>query len=429
MIDIKLLRESPELVRVNLKKRFQEEKIEIVNEVLKLDEKWRKLKFDEDKLRSERNKVSKEISEAKKAKKEKEAKKLMKKAKEIPGKIEKIQEKRNKARDEIRYLLLNLPNFLDKDTPSGRDESENVEKRKWGKFPVFKNPKSHVELGEDLDILDMKRGAKLAGSGFYVFKNGLAQMQRALIQFMLDFHMSKGKTEIVSPILANTETAEGTAHLPKFDQDMYKTREGFYLIPTAEMTLTNLHRGETLKEDEFPKRFYGYTPCFRTEAGRHGAETPGIFRLHQFDKVEMVTLCCPNDANKELKIMMDDAETLLKKLNIPYRVLLICSGDLGFKELITYDIETWSPYLKKYMETSSVSKCGDFQARRMNTRYQDKKDNNLKFIETLNGSGLALPRLIIAIMENNQQKDGSIKIPKVLQKYMGGKKVIKKVEK
>jgi len=425
MIDIKLVRENPDLVKENLKKRFKEESVKLVDEVLKLDKKWRGLKFDEDKLRSERNAVSKKISELKKAKKNANAE--LKKAKKIPEEIEKIQEKRKRLQFEIRDILLGLPNFLDKKVPSGKDETENVEVRKWGKKPKIENVKSHAELGEALDILDLKRGVKLAGSGFYLFKNELAQMQRALIQLMLDFHREKGKTEVVTPILANAETAEGTAHLPKFDEDMYKTREGFYLIPTAEMTLTNLHRGENLTEDELSKRYYGYTPCFRTEVGRHGVET-GIFRVHQFDKVEMVTICNPKDADKELKIMMDDAEELLKKLEIPYRVLLICSGDLGLKETITYDLETWSPHMKKYMETSSVSKCGDYQARRMNTRYQDKKENELKFVETLNGSALALPRLIIAILENNQQKDGSIRIPKVLWPYMAGVKVIKPKE-
>jgi len=426
MIDIKLIRENSELVKERLSRRGDNLIIKNIDEITKLDANWRKLKFDEDKLRSQRNKVSQEINKLKKA--EKNADKEIKKAKEIPKEIEKIQETRKKLQEKIKNILLRTPNFLDMKVPNGKDESENVEIKKWGKIPKIENPRSHVELGEKLDILDLKTAAKISGSGFYIFKNELARLQRALIQFMLDYHFSQGKIEIVSPILAKPETAEGTAHLPKFEEDMYKTKEGLYLIPTAEMTLTNLHREEILKESDLPKRYYGYTPCFRTEAGRHGSETPGIFRVHQFDKVEMVTICKPEDSDKELKIMMDDAQELLKKLEIPYRVLNICSGDLGFKESITYDLETWSPYLKKYMETSSISKVTDFQARRMNTRYQDKKENKIKFVHTLNGSALALPRLIIALMENNQQKDGSIKIPKVLWNYMNGKKIIKEVK-
>ena len=421
MIDIKLVRESPKLVKDNLKRRNDPGALEMVGKIIKIDSKWRKLKGEADSLRHERNKISLQVSEAKKQ--GKNIKPILSRAKEISKKLQDIKEKEEGFEKEVREILLEIPNLVDKIVPEGKDERDNKEIKKWGKKPKISKPKSHLELGEALDILDLKRAAKIAGSGFYIFKNELAQMQRALINFMLDFHLKKGKIEIVSPIMANAKSAEGTAHLPKFDKDMYKTREGFYLVPTAEMTLTNIHREEDLKEEELPKRFFGYTPCFRTEAGRHGSETPGIFRLHQFDKVEMVTLCKPEDSDKEFKIMLDDAQEILKKLDIPYRVLALCSGDTGFKESITYDLETWSPYLKKYMETSSVSKVTDFQARRMNTRYRDKKENKMKFIHTLNGSGLALPRLIIAILENNQLKDGSVKIPKVLVPYMGIKKI------
>ncbi len=424
MIDIKLIRENPKRVKKLLGRRGDKEVLKKIDEIINLDGKWRKIKYNLDNLRKGRNAVSKKISELKKA--GKSASKEMKIAKEIPEKLKEMEEEERKLEADLRCIMLTIPNFLDEKVPDGKDESENKELFAWGEKPKFSFPiKSHAELGESLDILDLKRAAKITGSGFYIFKNELAQMQRALISFMLDFHRAKGKTEIVSPILAKPETAEGTAHLPKFDLDMYRTREGFYLIPTAEMTLTNIHREEDLSEKELPIRFYGYTPCFRTEAGRHGAETPGIFRVHQFDKVEMVTLCKPGDDDKEFNIMMADAQELLKKLEIPYRVIVLCSGDTGFKESITYDIETWSPFMKRYMETSSISKVTDFQARRMNTRYQDIKENKMKLIYTLNGSALALPRLIIAILENNQNKDGSINIPKVLQPYMNG---LKKIE-
>jgi seryl-tRNA synthetase len=410
MIDIKLVRDNPKIIKDSLKKRKSD--IDI-SKLIKLDEDWRKLKFKEDQLRKQRNTISLKINELKK--KGKSAKKELLEAKRIPKEIEKLQVKRRKLALEIKRLLLSLPNLLDKEVPIGKNESQNKEIRKVGK--ITKGGKSHEELLKGL----LGNASKVSGSGFYFFKGELAQLQRALINFMLDFHQSKGRIEIVSPILARPEAAEGTAHLPKFDKDMYKTREGLYLIPTAEMTLTNIHREEVLKR--LPKRYYGYTPCFRTEAGQHGSDTPGIFRIHQFDKVEMVTICNPKDSDKEFKSMVSDAEELLKKLEIPYRVIVLCSGDMGFKESLTYDLETWSPYLKKYMETASISKCGDFQARRMNTKYQSKE--GLKFVHTLNGSGLAIPRLIISLVECNQNKDGSINIPKVLQSYMNGKKKIR----
>jgi seryl-tRNA synthetase len=422
MLDIKLLREKPEIVKKSLALRGDPELLKKVDEVLEKDKAWRELKGKEDNLRSERNNISREVNEAKKQ--GKNIKNLIEKAQEILQKLQKSEEEEKRLKEEIEYLMLRIPNVFDKKVPKGKDASENKVIKKWGNVPKFKfKIKSHEELLENLGLLDMKRAAKLAGSGFYMFRNELARLERALISFFLDFHKKRGRTEIWSPILANPDTARGTAHLPKFDLDMYKTREGFYLIPTAEMTLTNIHRNEVLNEDELPKRFCGYTPCFRTEAGRHGSETPGIFRLHQFDKVEMVTLCKPEDNEKELTLILSDAEELLKQLEIPYRVIILCSGDSGFKESITYDIEVWSPYMSKYLECSSVSSCTDFQARRMDTFYLEKKSNTKKLVYTLNGSGLATPRLLISLVENNQQPDGSFKIPKCLWKYTGFKSI------
>ena len=422
MIDIRLIRESADLVRENTKSRGYDGKI--VDEILKVDLAWRKLKNEDDGLRAERNKISEEINAVKKSG-GKSIKDIVKRGKEISSKLKVNQEKEKRLESERINLLLQVPNILRDEVPKGKDENDNKELKKWGVKPKIVKPMSHAKLGENLDILDLKAAARMTGSGFYILKGNGAILQRALTQFMLDFHNKSGRLEVQTPILANADSARGTAHLPKFEDDMYKTREGLYLIPTAEMTLTNLHRGETLKDDDLPMRFYGYTPCFRTEAGRHGSETPGIFRLHQFDKVEMVTLCRPEDDKKEFELMMKNAEGILQALKIPYRVIILCSGDSGFKESVTHDIETWSPFLKKYMETSSVSSIGDFQGRRMNTRYHSKKSNKMEFIYTLNGSGLALPRLMIAIMENYQNKDGSISVPKVLQGYMGG---LKKIE-
>lgn len=424
MIDIKLIRENPELVKENYGLRGKKEFLDRLDEVLKKDDEWRKLKFQADKLRSEKNKISHEVNIVVKAKNKKKIEELKEKAKGISQELQETQNREKETEKELRDLMLLLPNLIDKRVVIGKDDSENKEIKTWGVKSKITKVLSHVEIGEKLGGLDMETAAKITGSGFFILKGNLARFQRALIQFMLDYHYKTGRTEIISPVLANPKAAEGTAHLPKFDLDMYKTREGFYLIPTAEMTLTNLHRESILNLSELPKRYYGHTVCFRTEAGRHGSETPGIFRLHQFDKVEMVTICKQEDNEKELQFMMKSAEELLQLLEVPYRIILICSGDQGFKESVTYDIETWSPYLKKYMETSSVSSCTDFQARRMETFYYDEK-NNKKLVYTLNGSGLALPRLMISLLENNQNPDGSINIPKVLQSYMGG---LKKIE-
>lgn len=420
MIDIKLIRENPDLVKANNKNRNYDLDI---NEILKLDNDWKKIKFESDNLRGDRNKVSNEINEAKKAKDEKKLKILIKNAKEIPEKLKKNEEKEKELKEKLDKLLSLIPNIQDKSVPIGGEE-KNKEIKKLGKIPKFNFPvKSHEELLKNLDLLDMKRAAKIAGSGFYLFKGDLAKLERALINFMLDFHIKDGFIEINPPQLVNEKTLFGTGNLPKFEGDVYKTREGFYLVPTAEVPLTNLYAEEVLQEKELPKKFVAFTQCYRTEAGRHGSETPGIFRLHEFEKVEMVYICKQEDSWDFLEEMTKRAEKILELLELPYRRIVLATADAGFASAKTYDLEAWSPALKKYLETSSCSNCADFQARRMNTRYQSK--DGLKFVHTLNGSGLATPRLLIALIENNQQKDGSIKIPKVLWKYTGFKEIKK----
>lgn len=423
MLDVNLIREKPEEVKKNLALRRDASFLEKLNKVIEKDEEWRKTKQEIDRLRHRRNQISKEINKAKKQRQVGGIRNLIQQAKQTARGLQEIEEKEKKLKQETKNLMFEIPNLLDKGVPEGKNEGDNKETKRWGKKPRILKPLSHAELGKNLSIIDLKTATKIAGSGFYILKKEAAALELALINFMLDFHRKKGKTEIWSPILVKPKTAIGTAHLPKFDKDMYKTREGFYLIPTAEMTLTNLHAGELLNENELPKHYFGYTPCFRTEAGKHGIETIGIYRVHQFDKVEMVTVCKPEDEKKELKNMLSDAEELVKKLKIPYRVIALCSGDMGFKESVTYDIGTWSPFLEKYMETSSISSCKDFQARRMNTKYLEKKTGQRKYVYTLNGSGLALPRLMISILENYQQKDGSVKIPSVLWKYTDFKKI------
>lgn len=423
MIDLKLIRESPEVVKKNCTNRGYDPKV--VSEIISLDKEWRKLKFDEDEIRAERNKISIEISEAKKAKDGKKAKKLLERAKKIPGELKKIEDKEKNFRDKIDDALSRIPNIQHESVPIG-GEDKNKEVKKFGKIPEFDfSVKSHDEILENLGLLDMKRGAKLSGSGFYIFKGDLARLERALINFMIDFHVKDGFIEVNPPQLVDEKILFGTGNLPKFERDVYKTREGLYLIPTAEVPVTNIYAGETLQNKELPKKFVAFTQCYRTEAGRHGSETPGIFRLHQFEKVEMVYICSQEDSWKFLEEMVGRAEKILELLELPYRRIVLATADAGFASAKTYDLEVWSPFLKKYLECSSCSNCTDFQARRMNTRYQSKE--GMKFVHTLNGSGLATPRLLIALIENNQQEDGSIKIPKVLQSYLGGMKKISKI--
>jgi seryl-tRNA synthetase len=422
MIDIKLVRENPEYV----KKKIEDRKYDInLDAVIFHDKEWRKLKEQSDALRARRNKVSIDISNAKKS--GKNADELMKEAKEIPEQLAALESTMKAEEDKRDAIMKVIPNLQDDLVPVGGEES-NKEIKRWGHMPKFNFPiKSHDKLLEDLGLLDMKRGAKLAGAGFYLFKGELARLERALVQFMLDFHVKDGFTEINPPQMVNPEIMYGTGNLPKFEADLYKLREGQYLIPTAEVPVTNIFAGEILEEKELPKRFCSFTQCYRTEAGRHGAETPGIFRLHQFEKVEMVYICRPEESWKMHEEMTERAEKLLQMLNLPYRRILLASGDAGFASAKTYDLEVWSPFLGRYLETSSCSNCTDFQARRMNTKYTENKSGERKFVHTLNGSGLATPRLMIALVENYQQEDGTIKVPDVLVPYIG-LKVLRKIK-
>lgn len=419
MIDIKLIRENPKAVEKKIKDRGYEINIEYF---LKLDTNWRKLKRESDELRSRRNEISQEINKAKKQKKS--INKLIKEAKKIPEKISEIEKEMTLIEDKKNAILFTIPNLQEDSVPIGGEE-KNKEIKKEGKIPKFSfKIKNHAEILEGLGLLDIKRATKLAGAGFYVLRGELAQLERALIQFMIDFHIKDGFEEINPPQLVNAKTMFGTGNLPKFEDDLYKTREGLYLVPTAEVPVTNLYANEAIEEKKLPLKFVAFTECYRTEAGRHGSETPGIFRLHQFEKVEMVYICKPEDSEKFHEEMTARAEKLLTLLKLPYRRILLATKDAGFASAKTYDLEVWSPALKKYLETSSCSNCTDFQARRMNTKYIENKSGERKFVHTLNGSGLATPRLLIALIENYQQKDGTIKVPPVLVPYMHGKKLI-----
>ena len=416
MIDIKLIRESPEIVKKSIKDRNYD--IDL-NEIIKLDGHWREFKKQDDDLRAERNKISEDINQAKKAKEEKKAKELIKQAGIIPEKLKINEEREKELREKIDDLVSRIPNIQNPEVPRG-DESKNKEIHKIGKIPSIKEPKSHLELGEKLDILDIKRSVKLSGAGFYILKGKGAKLQRALIQFMMDFHEKNKLTEINPPQLVLRKTAFGTGNLPKFEDQLYKTNDDLFLVPTAEVPVTNIYADEILNEKDLPKKFFAFTECYRTEAGRHTGEE-GLFRLHQFEKVEMVYICTPEQSNELLEEMTSNAEKILKELGLPFRRLLLSTGDAGFASAKTYDLEVWSPAMNKYIECSSCSNCTDFQARRMNTRCKGK--SGLRVVHTLNGSGIALPRLMISILENNQQKDGSIKIPEVLWKYTGFKEI------
>ncbi len=416
MIDIKLLRENPQLVQESCKKRGYDIDID---SIVSLDKKWRELKAEDDSLRADRNKISEQINQAKKAKDEKKAKEWIKKAREIPEKLAKNEQEEKELRAKIDLLLASIPNMQKSDVPVGGAEMNFVVHTK-GKIPKMKNPKTHLELGKGLDLIDMDRATKISGAGFYILKGKGAKLQRALIQFMLDFHSKNGLVEINPPQLVNRSTAFGTGNLPKFEDQLYRTNDDLILVPTAEVPITNMFSDETLNEKDLPKKFCAFTECYRTEAGKRAGEE-GLFRLHQFEKVEMVYLCKSEESWDLLEEMTRYAENILDALELPYRRILLATGDASFASAKTYDLEVWSPAMGRYLETSSCSNCMDFQARRMNTKYQGKNGTN--FVHTLNGSGLALPRLMISLIENNQTPEGTIKIPKALWKYTGFKEI------
>ena len=423
MLDMRFIRENTDVVRKSLEARNSDYNLD---ELLSLDKERREILTKVEALKKERNEVSAIIG--KNAREGKDSLELKEKMSKVSSKIKELDVKVAEIDEKQRLLLLTIPNVLHSSTPFGKDEDENVEIRKWGTPRKFDfEVKPHDELGVNLDILDFERGAKLAGSRFTIYKGLGARLERALINFMLDTHTSEhGFKEILTPQLAKGEVMTGTGQLPKFAEDMYKIEgEDLYLIPTAEVTLTNMHDGEILKESELPLYYCGFTACFRQEAGSGGRDLKGLIRQHQFNKVEMVKLVHPDKSYEELEHMTRCAENILQKLGLPYRVIALCSGDIGFSAAKTYDIEVWVPSQDKYREISSCSNTEDFQARRAMIKYRNEEDKKSYFLHTLNGSGLAVGRTLLAIVENYQQEDGSIKIPDVLVPYMGGVEYIK----
>ena len=423
MFDLKFIRENPDAFDAALARRGEEAQSA---SILSMDQEHRAILTEAQNAQARRNEASKLIGRAKGQGNEKEAQALMAEVSELKGKISDLEEQERTVGEKLNTLLMSLPNAVYDDVPDGDDEDANQEVRTWGEPRQFNfEPKEHYDLGETLDGMDFERAAKLSGSRFVILKGAIARLERAIGQFMIDLHTGEhGYTEVWTPALVRESALLGTGQLPKFGDDAFTTDTGHWLIPTSEVTLTNIHSGEILDEAELPIRMTAHSQCFRSEAGSAGRDTRGMIRQHQFEKVEMVSVTTPEQSDEELERMTGCAEEVLKRLELPYRLVKLCTGDIGFGARRTYDIEVWLPGQGKYREISSCSTCGDFQARRMKMRCRPKGEKQTRFVHTLNGSGLAVGRTLIAVMENYQEADGSIRVPEALKPYMGGIEVI-----
>jgi seryl-tRNA synthetase len=422
MIDIRLIREQPEMVRQRLAARGGDAHLKL-EEILGCDRERRGAETRLQQLQGERKRVSKEIG-ARKARGE-DTSSVEAEVRGLGEEVARLNEQSTGLEERQRDLLLHLPNLPHEAAPVGEDASANPEVRVWGNRPVFGfEPKSHVELGEKLGLFDFERASRISGSAFVCFRGAGARLERALLNYLLDLHTGvHGYVEVSPPFVVRPEALVGTSQLPKFEEQLYRCeRDELYLAPTAEVPVTNLHREELLAEEALPIRYAAYTPCFRREAGSAGLGTRGLIRMHQFDKVELVKIVRPEGAFEELEALTADAERVLQGLGLHYRVIELCTGDLGFGACKTYDIEVWAPGQHSYLEVSSCSNFGDFQARRMNLRFKDSEGKN-RFCHTLNGSGTALPRLMVAILETYQQADGSVRLPEPLWRYFGSERL------
>jgi len=417
MLDIKVIRTNPEEVIRKLKRRGGEYRI---SEVLELDEKRRELLASVEELKAKRNKVSEDIAKIKKAKGN--ADDLIAEMKTVSDKIKEGDDQIREIENKITEALLTIPNTPHDSIPDGESDADNKEVRRWGeptKFPY--EPKAHWDIGESLGILDFATAGKVTGTRFTFYRGLGARLERALINFMLDTHIANGYIEIIPPYMANSKSMQGTGQLPKFAEDMFKvSNTDYYLIPTAEVPVTNIHREEILEGVQFPIKYCAYSACFRAEAGSAGRDTRGLIRQHQFNKVELVKFAHPDNSYEELESLTNDAERILQLLGLPYRVVCLCAGDLGFSSAKTYDIEVWMPSYNRYVEISSCSNFEDYQARRADIKFKENPKDKARYVHTLNGSGLAVGRTVAAILENFQQEDGSVIIPEVLRPYMGG---------
>ncbi|MDI3548889.1 MAG: seryl-tRNA synthetase [Halanaerobiales bacterium] len=417
MLDLRFVRENTDIVAKALEKRGMDISLE---QFKKLDEERRKILHEAEQLKHKRNVVSDKIGQLKRA--GEDASGMIEEMKDVSDRIKRYDERLREIEGDLYQILLGIPNIPNEDVPVGKDEEDNLEIRRWGKPRKFDfDFKPHWELGEKLDILDFERGSKVTGARFTFLKGAGARLERSLINFMIDLHVKEhGYTEIFPPFMANSDSMTGTGQLPKFAGDMFKVENtDYYLIPTAEVPVTNLYREEILDAAQLPIKHVAYSACFRAEAGAHGRDTRGIIRQHQFNKVELVKFTRPEDSYDELESLTKDAEEVLQKLELPYRVVALCTGDLTFSSAKTYDLEVWLPAYNTYREISSCSNFEDFQARRAGIRYRLEPNAKAEFVHTLNGSGLAVGRTVAAIIENYQNEDGSITIPEALRPYMG----------
>lgn len=419
MLDLKKLRSNTEEVKKALSNRGEDFDVNVIDEVIALDEERRKILVDVEALKKQRNEVSAEIPKRKKA--GEDVTEVMAEMREIGDKIKADDAKVAELNDKINYIMLRIPNIPNPAVPEGETDEDNVEIKRWGEPTKFNfEPKAHWDLGTDLDLLDFERGGKVAGSRFTVYKGMGARLERSIINYFLDKHtFENGYTEVLPPYMVNRDSMTGTGQLPKFEEDAFKVENnGYFLIPTAEVPVTNMYRNETLEGDKLPIKHAAYSACFRAEAGSAGRDTRGLIRQHQFNKVELVKFAKPEDSYKELDLLVQDAERVLQGLGLPYRIVRICKGDLGFTAALKYDIEVWMPSYNRYVEISSCSNFEDFQARRANIKYKNSPKEKPQFVHTLNGSGVAIGRTVAAILENYQQEDGSVVIPEALKEYM-----------
>ncbi|WP_221389226.1 serine--tRNA ligase [Clostridium perfringens] len=419
MLDLKKLRSNTEEVKKALSNRGEDFDVNVIDEVIALDEERRKILVDVEALKKQRNEVSAEIPKRKKA--GEDVTEVMAEMREIGDKIKADDAKVAELNDKINYIMLRIPNIPNPAVPEGETDEDNVEIKRWGEPTKFNfEPKAHWDLGTDLDLLDFERGGKVAGSRFTVYKGMGARLERSIINYFLDKHtFENGYTEVLPPYMVNRDSMTGTGQLPKFEEDAFKVENnGYFLIPTAEVPVTNMYRNETLEGDKLPIKHAAYSACFRAEAGSAGRDTRGLIRQHQFNKVELVKFCKPEQSYEELDKLVQDAESVLQGLRLPYRIVRICKGDLGFTAALKYDIEVWMPSYNRYVEISSCSNFEDFQARRANIKYKNSPKEKPQFVHTLNGSGVAIGRTVAAILENYQQEDGSVVIPEALKEYM-----------
>jgi len=422
MLDVKFVRENTDSVMEAMRKRRSDISFD---GFLKAEEERRAILLKVEELRGRRNTVSEQIGKMKKNKEDASA--LMEEMKGVSAEIKILDEKLRELDDETKGFLMTVPNVLHESVPEGTDEEDNLEVRKWGEPGKFDfTPMNHWDIAERLDIIDFERASKLSGARFALMKGAGARLERALMNFMLDHNGRAGFTEVFPPVLVTRETMTGTGQLPKFEDDLFRVADPeLFLIPTAEVPVTNIHRDEILGEADLPILYTAYTPCFRREAGSHGKDTRGLIRQHQFNKVEMVKFTTPEDSYAELETLTANAEEILKALGLPFRTVVLCSGDIGFSASKTYDIEVWLPGAGKYREISSCSNFEDFQARRASIRFRREGKKGTEFVHTLNGSGLAIGRTLVAILENYQREDGSVVIPGALRPYMGDMEIIK----